>query len=322
MKNRVRMDRVETEDCVIGAGIAGLTIGHAIAGRSGKSLVLDKGRTPGGRMATRRFEGGLFDHGLPAIEPGARSVELIQSGTDAGILESVEMEGRTVFASPTGLSALGKHLGSALDLRLQARVGVARREGDSVVFPVENGDGEDFEVEVTGRLFVTAPLPQAQEIAGELVGPVLADLPNPYSRCLVGLAVLGNEADLPGGPLVRDLDGPDFERLVLEFLKFPDREPRLSLRATPGTSDRLFDAAEAEQVALFLRGFADMEIEVTQDRLQVKKWGYCQPLSGPRDTHLTAEVGGVRILVCGDAFASDIGSGVERALTSAAAALG
>jgi len=128
------MDRIQTTECVLGAGIGGLTVAHRLIGRGGTPLVLDKGRTPGGRMATRRFEGGLFDHGLPAIEPGARSVELVQTGTEAGILESIEMEGRTVFASRTGLSALGKHLGSGLDLRLQARAGASRREGDSVVF--------------------------------------------------------------------------------------------------------------------------------------------------------------------------------------------
>jgi renalase len=313
--------RIEKVDCVIGAGIAGLTITHDLMAGGNSPLILDKGRTPGGRMATRRFEGGLFDHGLPAIEPGAKSVELIQAGTGAGILESIEMEGQTVFASPTGLSALGKYLGSTLDLKLQARAGSARREGDSVVLPVENGDGEDFEVEVTGTLFVTAPLPQAQELVGNLFGSTLTDLPNPYSRCLVGLAVLDDEADLPGGPLLRDLDGPDFERLVLEFLKFPDRAPGLSLRATALASDRLFDVDSGEQHSFFLKGYADLGIEVDSDRLQVKKWGYSQPTGGSRETHLTIDTGGVRVIVCGDAFASDLGSAVERSLASAAAAL-
>lgn len=307
---------------MIGAGIAGLTIGHAIAGRGGSVLILDKGRTPGGRMATRRFEDGLFDHGLPAIEPGARSVDLIQAGTEAGILESFEMDGQTVFASPTGLSALGKHLGSSLDLRLQARAGAARREGDSVVIPVENGSGDDFEVEVTGRLIVTAPLPQAQEIVGEVFGPALTDLPNPYSRSLVGLAVLEDGNDPPGGPLLRDLEGPDFELLVLEYLKFPDRGPGLSLRATPEASERLFDADEKDQHSFLMKGFGDLGIELDPARLQVKKWGFCKPLSGLTESHLTTEVGGVRLSVCGDAFASDIGSGVERTLASAHAALG
>ena len=316
------MERIETEDCVIGAGIAGLTIGHALAGEGGSPLLLDKGRTPGGRMATRRFEGGLFDHGLPAIEPGARSVELIQSGTEAGILKSFEMEGHTSFGSPIGLSALGKHLGSTLDLRLQTRAGAARREGDSVVIPVENGGGDDFEVEVTGRLIVTAPLPQGQEIVGEVFGPALTDLPNPYSRCLVGLAVLEDGKDPPGGALLRDLDGPDFELLVLEYLKFPDREPGLSLRATPEASERLLDADEGEQHSFFMKGFGDLGIDLDPTRLQVKKWGYSKPLSGPSETHLMARVGDVQILVCGDAFASDIGSGVERTLASAHAALG
>jgi len=168
---------------------------------------------------------------------------------------------------------------------------------------------------------VTAPLPQAQEFAGGLVGPALTDLPNPYSRCLVGLAVLEEGGPLPGGPLLRDLDGPEFEKLVLEFLKFPDRNPGVSLRATPEASDRLFDAGEDEQEDFFDRGFRELGIEVGPDHLQVKKWGYSQPLTGSRETHLTAGVGDARVVVCGDAFASDSGSGVERTLASVSAAL-
>ena len=315
-------EKIETAECVIGAGIAGLTIAHALIAEGKSPLVLDKGRTPGGRMATRRFEGGLFDHGLSAIESGTESNRLVSAGVSAGILEATETSGRTVHYSPTGLSALGKHLGSTLDLRLQARAGAAHREGDSVVFPVENGDGEDFEVEVTGRLFVTAPLPQAQELVGDLVGPALKDLPNPYSRCLIGLAVLEGEADLRGGPLIRDLDGPDFERLVLEFMKFPDREPGLSLRATPAASERLFEAREEEQLDFFLSGYRELGIEIGPARLQVKKWGYSQPVSPSGESHLSANVGGVEILVSGDAFSAGAPTAVEASLRSAAAALG
>jgi renalase len=316
------MERIQTVDCVVGAGVAGLSIGHAIAARGGSALLLDKGRTPGGRMATRRFEGSLFDHGLPAIHSGTESDRLIGAGVTNGVLDPVETDGTEVFVSRSGLSALGKQLGSSLELSLQARVGPARREGDSVILPVEKGDGEDFEVEVTGRLFVTAPIPQAQEVVGDLFGPALTELPNPYSRCLVGLAVLGEGATLPGGPLLRDLDGPDFERLVLDYLKFPDRAPGLSLRAGPGASDRLFDADEAEQRDFFLAGFAELGIDVAPDLLQVKKWGYSRPVKGFRESCLRADIAGVQILVCGDAFATGAPTPVESSLLSAAAAVG
>ncbi|MEM1053678.1 MAG: FAD-dependent oxidoreductase, partial [Pseudomonadota bacterium] len=52
---------------IIGAGMAGLSCGTALAAGGIDVCLLDKGRGPGGRMATRRAEIGgqavSFDHG-------------------------------------------------------------------------------------------------------------------------------------------------------------------------------------------------------------------------------------------------------------------
>ena len=52
---------------VIGAGIAGLIAARALRAAGHRVLVLDKGRGVGGRMATRRIEGGVFDHGAQFV---------------------------------------------------------------------------------------------------------------------------------------------------------------------------------------------------------------------------------------------------------------
>lgn len=320
--------RREVADCVIGAGLAGLWIAHALEAGGTDYLVLDKGRTPGGRMATRRFEGGLFDHGLPVLEDGTLTRRLAALGTTAGLLTEVDLPSGSGWYAREGLSSLGKHLAEGLRVEMSRRVGEARREGDSVVLavaPEGRAEGDPFELEVTGRLFVTAPLPQAQDLLGGVVGERLAALPNPYSPCLVGLAVLDSEAGLPGGSLVRSLkDDPPagFDELVLEFLKFPDREPGVSLRASGEESNRLFDVPEAEQVEFFRRGFRELGIEPGPDRLQVKKWRYSQPAVGLTESHLRAMVGEVEVFVAGDSFAAGSGSSLECGLTSAESVLG
>lgn len=308
---------------MVGAGLAGLWVARNLEDRGADYLLLDKGRTPGGRMATRRFEGGLFDHGLPVLQDGPLTERLAALGTTAGLLKEVDLPTGSGWYAREGLSSLGKHLAEGLAVEMSTRVGEARREGDSIVLPVEpEGDagGDPSELEVTGRLVVTAPLPQAQEIAGGLFGEVLTSIENPYSPCLVGLAVIDSEADLPGGPLVRSLEGVSpagFGELVLEFLKFPDREPGVSLRAEPEESARLFDSPEADQVDFFLGGFRELGIEPGPDRIQVKKWRYSQPTTGLGETHLKMMVGGVEVFIAGDSFAAGAGTSVERALTSA-----
>ena len=49
--------------CVIGAGIAGLACAGVLARAGVVVTVLDKGRRPGGRVATRRADGVTFNHG-------------------------------------------------------------------------------------------------------------------------------------------------------------------------------------------------------------------------------------------------------------------
>lgn len=317
-----------TDTCVVGAGIAGLWIARKLDSRGVDYLLLDKGRTPGGRMATRRFEGGLFDHGLPVLEDGPLTERLAALGTTAGLLNHVDLPSGAGWYSREGLSALGKQLAEGLAIEMSSRAGEARREGDSIVLPVEpEGDREvgPFEVEVTGSLVVTAPLPQAQEIVGSLFGKPLTSLPNPYSACLVGLTVLDSEIGLPGGPLVRRLeDKPPagFESFVLEFLKFPDWKPGVSLRADPEESARLFDSPEEEQLEFVMGGFRELDLDPDPGKVQVKKWRYSKPMSPVGESHLKTVVGGVELFVAGDSFSAGPGTPVEWALASADSVLG
>ena len=48
---------------VIGCGISGLLTAKKLTENGASVLILDKGRNFGGRMATRFFDGAIFDHG-------------------------------------------------------------------------------------------------------------------------------------------------------------------------------------------------------------------------------------------------------------------
>ncbi|MGB0731164.1 MAG: FAD-dependent oxidoreductase, partial [Miltoncostaeaceae bacterium] len=53
---------------VIGAGIAGLVAARDVRGAGHEVVVLEKSRGVGGRMAARRVEGTVVDHGLPLLD--------------------------------------------------------------------------------------------------------------------------------------------------------------------------------------------------------------------------------------------------------------
>lgn len=67
------MGRAVSRIAVVGAGLAGLTVARGLRERGHQVVVFDKGRVPGGRMATRVSGELTFDHGaqyFTARDPG------------------------------------------------------------------------------------------------------------------------------------------------------------------------------------------------------------------------------------------------------------
>lgn len=107
---------------VIGAGIAGLACACDLAAAGLRVRIFDKGRAPGGRVATRRVttaEGATlrFDHGAQYV-----------SARDPGFAEALRAAGAapwpdaTRFVGTPGMSALGRHLAEGLDAAMARHV--------------------------------------------------------------------------------------------------------------------------------------------------------------------------------------------------------
>ncbi|XGB41017.1 MAG: FAD-dependent oxidoreductase [Nodosilinea sp. LVE1205-7] len=122
---------------VIGTGLSGLTAAQILVQRGYTVLVLEKSRGVGGRLATRRVNGTVLDHGCPFLEPlGPYQSGLIDQGLAAGLLQPwnpavYDLRAKHLYPRPAtgsyytaraGLSVLAKQLAVGLRVEKQAQV--------------------------------------------------------------------------------------------------------------------------------------------------------------------------------------------------------
>ncbi len=154
-----RMDE-QADILIIGGGMAGLSAAAALAPTGRRIIVLDKGRGPGGRMATRRVEVGgatlRFDHGaqyFTARDPAFR--EVVAGWERAGIAARWPAAGEDAWVGTPGMNACIKALAEPLDVRWGVRAERLRRDG--ALWRVEEGEHRF----ATTTLLVAVPAEQA-----------------------------------------------------------------------------------------------------------------------------------------------------------------
>jgi predicted NAD/FAD-dependent oxidoreductase len=169
---------------IVGAGLAGLGAARTLTAAGHETVIFEKSRGLGGRLAYRRVGPYLFDHGASSVSPRGRLLEKV-------MLDELPADGRVKVVRPIhlhdgsritpgdalknsnsrwtwegGISALAKQLAAGLDVRLQTRI-----EGLESLEPGWRMGGEEFDA-----VILTAPAPQAADLLAS------AGLPSPLSR--------------------------------------------------------------------------------------------------------------------------------------------
>ncbi|TNC08952.1 FAD-dependent oxidoreductase [Methylobacterium terricola] len=233
---------------IIGAGIAGAAAAHRLRGAGRSVVVLDKGRGPGGRMATRRGPEGLrFDHGaqyFTARDP--RFIALVQGWTARGVAAS--WGGADRFVGVPGMTAPVRDLLDGVALKCGRAVGRLVREGRG--WRLQEADGAPLAEDAAfSAVLLTCPSPQTLALlggAGESL-PGVAEVR--YAPCWT-LMLAHDGPPLPDAPVREDRDPDATLAWIAENGSKPGREPGRTIvaHAGPAWSRANLDCA-AEDVA-------------------------------------------------------------------------
>jgi hypothetical protein len=230
--------------------MAGLAAARALQEQRSELTItiFEKSRGLGGRVATRRREGFIFDHGAQCIKGPSEEVarflaDVLPADTlrpitwpvwtfdGAGIIAEGEarMNSEPNWAYADGLNRLGKLLGEGLDVRRELRVASVRQttRGQWLLIDTNGREAGPFDA-----VLLTPPAPQIIEILAS--GELNADIRSPlivelgrasYRRCVSLTLAYNRLVERPFYALVNTDRRHPIAWLGLEHTKGPERCP-------------------------------------------------------------------------------------------------
>ena len=315
---------------VIGSGIAGLMAARVLSDHGLRVTVVDKGRGLGGRMATRRFDGGVFDHGAQFFtvrdgrfgrhvvrwadpEVAARwGLGFARTGSD------VSVDGHTRFRGTSGMTSVPKYLARGLDVHQCVIVSRIVRDGGGWLAVAS--DGARYEAQA---LVVTAPVPQALALLADTDGipdalrTRLAGVE--YQPCIALLMRLEGPSGLPD-PGAKTLDdGGVLTWLADNRMKgVSPNHHAVTAHANPVFSADHYGDTDEELLPLMVEA-AMPHLGSPIASAQLRRWRYSLPTRTFGEMIASCDGCGVPLVLAGDGFG---GPRVEGAALSGLAAAG
>jgi renalase len=291
---------------VVGAGLAGLVAARHLVEAGADVLVVDKGRSPGGRMATRRIGGATFDHGAQFFTvrtPAFR--RQVDDWINRGLARTwthgfSSDDGHPRYVAPAGMNSLAKDVAVGLDVECSTMAFAVRRDATASSGRRWSVVIDDGSVRSGDAVIVTTPLPQAFALLVDAGIPLDDELlRTDYDRTIALLTVLDRPPAVPAPGGVQDPTS-EFSFIADNAAKGVSRIPAVTFHAAAGWSEAHWDepvevlAAALEELARPWLGRA-----VIVDR-QVKKWRFATPRTVSSDPCWVSADGD--LVLAGDAF--------------------
>lgn len=311
---------------VIGAGMSGLVAARTLHAQSGGDIdvtVVDKGRSPGGRMATRRIGAATFDHGAQFFTVRTPAFgRRVDDWSARGLVKVwnhgfAADDGHPRFVAPGGMTSLAKDLATGLRVECSTMAFTVRRSepagsGVSTGWDVVIDDGS---IRPADRLIITSPLAQTFGLLADADLELDIDTFRvDYDRTICLLAALDRPVEISATGGVQPVDGV-FSCIADNMSKGVSSVPAITFHANPAWSEAHWDAPTETLAERLLEEARTWLGEAQVIEHQVKKWRFATPRTiAPDPCRL---IDGGSIVLAGDAFA---GPRIEGAHNSGLAA--
>lgn len=312
---------IKVEILIIGAGLSGLLAAQQCQTLGKQIILLDKGRTVGGRLATRAIGPGLADSGAqfftvrePAFQrlvdewQAAGLVYTWSTGwSDGSLIAAPANDGYPRYAVRGGMNALAQHLAAHLTAQ-----GVTLQTDQQVTAVAQVGDGWQVTTESGERyqaqtLILTPPAPQSLALV-DAGGVSLAAADRSalaritYAPCLCGLFWLEGDITLPD-PGAIQRPGADLAWVADNQRKgISPAATLITVHAGPAYSAIHDDTPDEELLATFQASLQPfLRGRVKCHAAQLKRWRYALPTVTHPARYLQAQ-GLPPLYFGGDAF--------------------
>lgn len=277
---------------IVGAGLAGLVCARQLQRSGYRTVVLEKSRGVGGRVATRRLHGTCVDHGLPFLGvQGDRTRELIAMLRREGVLHpwgnpTCDHSPALQYIAPTGMNAVAKFLATDLHIRKQQKVD-AIAPTPARTWQLTLNDPTDRPDRLTAKAIAIAiPAPQILQLLN-------ASCPNAfphdflaqlravtYNPCITVMAGYSPQS-LPRWKALAFPSHPALRWVGLDSSKRDDPpQPVFVFHSTPQFAEDYLETADLDPAAHALLAHAAETLFSWMDRpswLQAHRWRYALP---------------------------------------------
>lgn len=340
---------------IIGAGLAGLTCARILKQAGYSTVILEKSRGVGGRVATRRVQNTCADHGLRYLSPkGELSQNLINTmNSECDILKIwtdqvyqikngylLPMD-EPCYVAPDGMTSIAKFLAKDLEIWLRLRaidLDITLNKTWQITLEITDNIAEPKQVEAR-YLVVAIPAPQAVEISKSLfikqqIDPALFDYlcSREFDPCFSVIAAYPStkESDLvnlePNWKSLLFAPDPFLSWIGLDSSKRPhSQQPLFVLQSSPNFAQHYLENMDVKSIGQELLNYASNRLIPWLNKpewFQVHRWRY----AFPRHTQLPPPTNypnclptntHLPLVYCGDWLGNNL---VESALQSGTAA--